>query len=58
MSLLKRPAYVLLPIELGYDPWFKNPRIQTLNHCVSIHLSSSSEICSYGKAGHSETSSK
>jgi hypothetical protein len=30
MILLKRPAYVLLPIELGYDPWFKNSGVQTL----------------------------
>ena len=29
MSLLKRPAYVLLPVELGNDPWFKNPGMQT-----------------------------
>ena len=24
MILLKRPGYVLLPVELGNDPWFKN----------------------------------
>jgi hypothetical protein len=30
MILLKRPAYVLLPIDLGYDPWFKNSGVQTL----------------------------
>ena len=30
MILLKRPAYILLPIELEYDPWFKNSGVQTL----------------------------
>ena len=38
MSLLKRPACVLMPIELGYDPWFKNPRMRTLNHCFYSSL--------------------
>jgi hypothetical protein len=30
MILLKRPAYVLLPFELGNDPWFKNLGMQIL----------------------------
>ena len=30
MILLKRPAYALLPIELGNDPWFENSGLQTL----------------------------
>jgi hypothetical protein len=30
MILLKRPPYVLLPIELGNDPWFENSRLQAL----------------------------
>ena len=30
MILLKRPGYVLLPVELGNDPWFKNSKLQTL----------------------------
>ena len=30
MILLKRPGYVLLPVELGNDPWFENSRLQAL----------------------------
>ena len=30
MILLKRPAYVLLPVDLGSDPWFENLGTQTL----------------------------
>jgi hypothetical protein len=30
MILSKRPAYVLLPIELGNIPWFENSGMQTL----------------------------
>jgi hypothetical protein len=30
MILLKRPAYVLLPVEFGNDPWFENMGMQTL----------------------------
>jgi hypothetical protein len=30
MILPKRPRYVLLPVELGNDPWFENSRLQAL----------------------------
>ena len=30
MILPKRPRYVLLPVELGNDPWFENSGLQTL----------------------------
>ena len=30
MILLKRPAYVLLPVKLGNVPWFENSGLQTL----------------------------
>jgi hypothetical protein len=30
MILLKRPGYVLLPVELGNDPWFENSGLQAL----------------------------
>jgi hypothetical protein len=30
MILLKRPAYVLVPVKLGNVPWFKNSGLQTL----------------------------
>ena len=30
MILLKRPAYVLLPIDLGNDAWFENSGTQIL----------------------------
>ena len=30
MMLLKRPAYILLPVDLGNNPWFENSGLQTL----------------------------
>jgi hypothetical protein len=30
MILLKRPVFVLLPVELGNDSWFENSGMQTL----------------------------
>jgi hypothetical protein len=36
MILLKRPAYVFLPVELGNDPWFENLGMQTLKRLNEI----------------------
>ena len=30
MMLLKRPAYILLPVDLGNNPWFENSGLQAL----------------------------
>ena len=30
MMLLKRPVYILLPVDLGNNPWFENSGLQTL----------------------------
>jgi hypothetical protein len=36
MMLLKRPAYVLLPVDLGSDPWFENSGMQTLKRLSEL----------------------
>ena len=36
MILLKRPVYVLLPVELKNDPWFKNSGMQTLKRLSEL----------------------
>ena len=36
MILLKRPAYVLLPVELGNDPWFENSGLQALKRLKEL----------------------
>ena len=36
MILLKRPAYILLPVELGDDPWFENSGMQILKSLTEL----------------------
>ena len=36
MILLKRPGYVLLPVELGNDPWFENSGLQALKRLKEL----------------------
>ena len=36
MILLKRPGYILLPVELGNDPWFENSGLQALKRLKEL----------------------
>ena len=50
MILLKRPAYVLLPVKLGNVPWFKNSGLQTLkrlNELIRPKICSSTDFRNY-----------